>query len=101
MIRIQIGDSGNKRTLDEASERWINQQVNDRRRDGAPVCVRVFIQERGLDMVLATSDCRSTGGGGRRPTAAEAEIFRLWNSLGLRDPHFASGQLIAFLKRVQ
>lgn len=101
MIRIEIGGNGSERTLEEASESWINQQINRRRRDGVPVCVRVYIKEGELDVVLATSDCRSMGGGTRRPKPAEAEIFRLWDSLGLKDPNFASGQLIAFLKRLR
>lgn len=101
MIRVEIGNS--ERTLEEASELWINQQISRRRQDGVPVCVRVHIQERerGIDVLLTTADCPRTESGGRRPTTDEQEIFKLWDRLGLRDPVFTGGQLVAFLKQVR
>jgi hypothetical protein len=101
MIRVEIGNS--ERTLEEASERWINQQVDRRRRDGVPVCVRVHIQkrERDVDFTLITADCPHTGSGERRLSIEEQEIFRLWNRLGLGDPDFTGNQLVAFLKQIR
>lgn len=96
MIHIQIGANGSKHKIEDVKESWIHEQINRRRHDGAPVCVRVYIQERGLDLVLATCDCPRTGG--RRPTEEESGVFQLWESLGLNRPDFTGNQLIRFLR---
>jgi hypothetical protein len=58
----------------DASESWITDQINRRRRDGAAVCVVVMVQSSGVDLKLTTPACGS-GGGGRLPTVANRRLL--------------------------
>lgn len=81
MIKIRIANE--ERQIDAADVQWINQQVNRRREEGHPVCVRVIIREGGLDMILASSNCgNSAGSGGRPPNIQEKKVFDLWDQAG-------------------
>ena len=97
MIRVQIGAS--ERELQNASENWINQQINCRRADGQSVCVRVNIQNSRLNMILSTPTC-PIGHSGRQPTRYEKEVFELWEKRGLNKEYFTGGNLVAFLKQL-
>ena len=97
-ISIKIGSS--ERHLKDARESWINQQINLRRKDRQPVCVRVTIHDSFVDMILSTADCPNLGGGGRLPNRQEKIIFDLWKKLGLNKSDFHGGNLVAFLKQV-
>jgi hypothetical protein len=99
MIRIRIGDS--ERILRDADENWINQQINRRHQAGEQVCVRVFVENNSVNMVLSTCECPDEGRGGRPPNVQEKRIFDLWDKVGLNKPKFHGGNLIAFLKRIQ
>jgi hypothetical protein len=99
MIKIQIGSED--RELDNADERWINQQINRRRADGQTVCVMVTVQEGDLDMVLSTPTCGASRGSGRPPRPGEKEVFDLWNKRGLNKADFTGGNLVAFLKQLK
>lgn len=98
VIRVQIGSD--ERVDDSISEDWINQQIGRRRRDAAPVCVRVMLRADKLDFSLSTAEC-----GGGAPISSfsprEREIIALWSKCGLDEPQFHGGQLIAFLKQVR
>lgn len=99
MVTIQIGDE--TRSSSDATESWINQQINRRRTDGQNVCVVVTINTSGLNLRLATPGCGGGGGGGRAPNANEREVLDLWNKRGLNSGDFTGGSLIAFLKQLQ
>lgn len=97
-IRVRIGTS--ERYLDDADEIWINEQINCRRQDKQLTCVRVFIKDSFVNMVLSTSDCSGSEGGSRLPNSKEKRVFDLWNRSGLNRSEFYAGNLIAFLKQV-
>ena len=99
MNRILIGT--NERSLADVAESWVNEHISQRRKDGQTICVQVFLDEDGLNMVLSTPACSSGGGGGRRPTAREQEIVDLWHKHRLTESNFSSGNVIAFLKQVR
>jgi hypothetical protein len=99
VISIQIGDSAEAR-YEDTTESWINQQINQRRRDGITPCVRVRIKTPDVDVGLTTPQCGSMGGG-RAPTSREAQIIELWRKRGLVDQEFTGGSVIAFLRQVQ
>lgn len=99
MIRVRIGTDERDMTSD-IDEHWINQQINRRRADGERVCVRVTINESGLNVVLATPTCGG-GGAGRAPNASESEVIALWLSRGLNQADFIGGNLVAFLKQLR
>jgi hypothetical protein len=98
MVTISIGTSG-ERNLNEADERWINQQINRRRDNDEPVCVRVRIKDGYLDLLLATPSCGG-GSGGRAPNVQEQQIINLWDKHGLFNSNFNGGNLVAFLKQL-
>jgi hypothetical protein len=98
MISIRI--AGVEKKLEEASESWINQEINRRRADGQAVCVQVTIHTSDLNMVLSTPTCGGGFGGARPPTRREQEVFDLWDKRGLNRQDFASGGVVAFIKQV-
>jgi hypothetical protein len=98
MITVRIGTE--TRPVADATESWINEQINRRRGDGQNICVEVVMQTSGLNLRLATPGCGTGGGGGRAPTANEREVLELWDKRGLNSAGFSGGNLIAFLKQV-
>ncbi len=100
MIKIQIGEDdcivGNN-----IDEQWINQKIKRRQVDGLSVCVRVTIQERGLDIILFTPTCKIPSGPGSSLNNREAKVVELWEKCGLRMADFTGGNLIAFLKQFE
>lgn len=98
MVTIQIGNDS--RSLEEADESWIVQQVNNRKREGRPICVRVSIRTSTLQISLTTPGC-GPGAGGRMPRPDEAEIIRLWERNKLTSDDFSGGNLVSFIKQVQ
>jgi len=99
MIKIRIGEA--ERELGSADESWINQQINRRRNDGQSVCVRVFIKEGDLDMILSTPACASSGNGGRPPRPHEMRVLNLWNQQRLNESEFTGGNVISFIKQLR
>lgn len=98
MINIKICDD--ERSIEQIDAHWINQQINQRRREGQSVCVRVHIQENGVDLLLSTPTCANSGSSvGRPPNYQETEIINLWNLRGLNQIDFSGGNLIAFLEQ--
>jgi hypothetical protein len=98
MNTISIGNDS--RPLEQADPEWITQQINGRRKDGLPVCVRVSIHTAELNLTYSTPTCASSGGGGRPPTAREREILDLWGKHGLNELDFAPGNVVAFVRQV-
>lgn len=100
MIKIQIGSD--ERRYEDASEQWITQQLRRRREDNVSTCVTVTINEPPLNMTLQTPGCSAGhGGGGRAPNDQERRIFDLWARLGLNEPNFTGGNIIAFVKQLR
>jgi hypothetical protein len=99
MNYVKIGNE--QRSLADASEQWINEQVRRRKQAGASTCVQVFLKTGPLDIVLSTSDCPSAAGGTRTANARELEVFDLWKKRGLDGQGFTIGNLIAFLHQIQ
>lgn len=97
-IRVQIGTS--ERDINDIESNWVNEQINNRKKDGVPICVRVSIKQGDINIALATKDCPGGGGGGRPPNRQEKEIFDLWDKLHLNRESFSSGNLVAFLKQI-
>lgn len=98
-IRVKIGSV--EKDIKDADPNWINEQINRRRADGAPVCVQVSIIGESIDLLLSTSDCPRFTGGTRSLSTRENEIFDLWNKLHLRDKDFSGGNLVAFLRQIR
>jgi hypothetical protein len=99
MIRISI--DGVERTLEQASQSWLRDEIETRRKSGRSVCVRVTINSGALNMVLTTPACSGGGGGGRPPTPEEKRIFDLWAKREMNTNDFVVGQLNAFLNEVK
>lgn len=81
-ITIRIGNE--TRNFEDATESWITEQINRRKKDLQSICVEVTIHTSGLNIRLATPGCHASGGGGGRPpTASEQSLLNLWNERGL------------------
>ncbi len=98
MVSVTIGTE--TRDLADADERWINDKIGRRDRDGVPICVVVQVQTGGLDLRLSTPGCGG-GAGGRRPNPNELEVIELWQKHHLATTAFASGNVLAFLKQLR
>lgn len=97
--RIIIG--ADERSLCEADESWIAQQIVGWKQDGAPICVVVKIDSNSQSMTLSSGDCPRGGGSGRwTPSPQQQEIIDLWNKHHLSGNDIKPGELIAFLKKV-
>ncbi len=102
LIKILIGN--NERQFDDVynvDESWINQQINKRKEDKEKVCVRVYIKNELIDVLLTTPACGRVGGSGRRPNSRETEIINLWKIRGLNEEKISGGKLISFLKQLR
>lgn len=102
LIRIYIGN--NERQFDDVysiDESWINQQINKRKEDKEKVCVRVYIKNELIDILLTTLACGRGEISRRAPNTREREIFTLWGIRRLNEENFSSGNLIAFFKQLR
>jgi hypothetical protein len=98
MINVYVGSDF--RALQDADQHWLCNEINGRRHDGQPVCVRVRVKEGPLDMTLSTPGCAG-GGGGRAPNDQEAKVFDLWKNLHLNEVGFSCGNVHAFLVQLR
>lgn len=64
MITLQIGTS--ERRDGNINKRWIQDQVNSRRKSGEPICIKFHIQCGDVNVRLASGDCPKTSGGSRQ-----------------------------------
>lgn len=100
MIRIEINET--RQDVADINPGWINEQIRKRQDDGVPICVKIFIQEGNVDLVLSCGDCGSQGGGGgRAPNSDEKRIFGLWDEFGCKEKPINPGKITAFLNRVK
>lgn len=98
MIRVLIGSS--ERSLPDATESWISEQVDRRRQDGDAICVQVVIQHAGLNLRLSTPGCGSSGGS-RPPRPEERHILDLWDRHNLSAERFQKRDLVGFLRGIE
>ena len=99
MIKIKINEAVME--LENVTESWIQEQIKKRQKDGYPICVRIFIKNEFVDMVLSSGECDKYAGGGRNANVNEQRIFDLWGKLHLDSTQLHIGNLIAFLKQVK
>jgi hypothetical protein len=98
VISIAIG--GESRTLENATEQWIAQRVNQQFKDGGGVCVKVTVRTENIWVTLTTPDCPAFSGS-RDASPQESRILALWDKHGLRKPQYTAGHVIAFLKQIE
>jgi hypothetical protein len=99
MIRIIIGSNERQfSSIHDLEESWIAQQINRRQAVGQDVCVRVFIKQKPVNVLLTTTACSKGIGRGPPPKQQENAIFDLWDECGLNKADFSGGNVIAFFK---
>lgn len=98
-VRVIIGTS--ERDLKNIESNWVNEQINRRKEEGAPICIRVLIEHGDINITLSTPDCPCGSGKPRRLTNSENEVLELWNSCHLNENRFSSGNLVSFLKQLR
>ena len=99
MITVQVnGDT--RRSSSPGFAEWLAREVDGRRAENVPTCVRLDIQLDMVNVALATCECAAGGGGGRPPNSKERDIMDLWERCGLRRAHFAAANLLEFLKHL-
>ncbi|MBU3056884.1 hypothetical protein [Pseudomonas indica] len=100
MIVIAINEE--RQNLSEINPDWIHRQIKGRENDGIPVCVTISVNEPGIDLMLSCGECgSSSGGGSRKPNVEEQRVFSLWDKFDCGKKPINTGQLVAFLKRLE
>lgn len=99
MFKLHIGEV--ERVPNDLDENWINQQINRQREDKEVVCVKVFIKQDDIDLILFSKSCGGAGGGLKSLTRKEEEVIDLWKKRGMNDKDFTGGNLVAFLKQLK
>jgi hypothetical protein len=100
MDGISIRIAGIEKSLQDADQSWVMQQIDRRRADGQIICVQVTIHSPGIDMILSTPTCAGHGGGGRAPNKHERAIFDLWDKHHLNQVNFTGGSVCSFLDQL-
>lgn len=99
---IEIDINGQKYSASEINEGFLIEQVRRRQEDGLAVCIRIHINQNGVNLPLSCGECGGGGGGrGRQPTSLEQEILDLWIKFGCGGSQINPGKLIAFLNQVK
>lgn len=97
---ITIGIAGMSVPIEQASDKWVAQMLQQARKGGAPPCFSVQIGVPGIQVGLATPGCGSSGGGSRPPNPREAEIIEAWVRRGFQSGTFADGEVHGFIKQL-
>jgi hypothetical protein len=100
MVKIEINEV--RQDFSDINPSWINEQIRKRQDNGIPVCVKIYIQEGNVDLVLSCGDCGAQGGGGvRRPNPDEERVFALWEKFGCKEKPIIPGKITAFLNQIK
>lgn len=99
MSYIRIGDE--QRSLEDATEQWLSEQLRRRKAAGGTTCIQVSLKTSSVDILLSTPECGGGGGGGRAPTAQEKRLFGEWAQRGLNAGGYSAGDIISFLQQVR
>ena len=97
-IMLTLTINGNQLAPDDRGA--IAQQVNWRRDDGAPICVKIRVKEPGLDVLLSTAQCPDRAGATRQANLREARVLALWEKHRLAGADFTGGNLVAVLQEL-
>lgn len=89
------------RLAQEADVPWLREQIEQRRRAGEQVCVRVEIQAGSLTLNFASAGCGGGGGGSSNFSPTQLELIGWWQQHRLGDPAFQVGELKAFLRKIK
>ena len=98
MVKVQVG--GVEKDASAVDQQWLCKLINGLRRDGQSDCVRVRIQDDGVDLALTTPGCAGLGGT-RALTQRESKIVDLWRKAHLDMRDFSCGNVHAFLVQLQ
>lgn len=100
MSYVQIGSE--RRSLSDATQQWISEQVYRRSQAGQGTCVQVSIQESNVNLAFQVGDCGGSSIGSPRVLSAEEQkVVDLWNQRGLDSGRLDLGRLIAFLQQIK
>lgn len=96
MIKVTVGNE--VRDARNVDQQWLCNQINGRRRDHEPVCVRVDVKNgKDVDLFLQTPGCPAGLGCPRQLTPRESRIVDEWRERDLDRPDFSCGGVHAFL----
>ncbi|MFP4381881.1 MAG: hypothetical protein ACLFUS_15385 [Candidatus Sumerlaeia bacterium] len=99
MIRVNI--AGAERELGKADKNWIIHQIEARQKEGQLVCVRVIVEEDGVNMILSTPTCAETSNSRLRPNQKEKTIIEIWEKSGLSSHSFKALNVIRFFEQIE
>ena len=101
MLKVYVGPNEysltSSRDIDEGE---LAQRISKYKKDGICPCVKIVIEQDGLNILLQTAGCAKSGGATRPLNPREHDILELWGRSGLNDQDFSPGNLISFLKQV-
>lgn len=99
-IKFQIGPPAYERES-LPPERWIAQQLRERRWDGCEgTYIRLTIEGDGVRRLTLSSPQQPSSGGGAQPTKKEQFIFDCWNQMGFSEHLAKPHELFVFLQQI-
>lgn len=101
MITVKIDTS--ERQNDAIDARWITQQVNSRRQNGEPFCIRFKINCGDNNLNLTAGDCPAGSGRGikRQFTKMEDHLIDEWRRRGFVEKGIKPGMVVSFWELVK
>ncbi len=99
MITIKIGTA--ERRDGEINARWIQDQVNARKKEGEKICVLFQINCVDININLPSRDYPKSGGGGRKLKPKEKFILDEWNKKGFYAKDINPGMVVSFWEFVK
>ena len=100
IVTITIGPT--TKYITDNFEQWLQEQIRNRRSDGAAADVHVNIEGR-MNLKFVATDCpQNYSGGSSRPFSNdERRIIDLWKEHDLCEKGYPAGALISFLKKLR
>lgn len=96
---IHIDEASHEFTFSDIPTDWIAQQLNNRRRAGVVPCVKIQIDQGGVDFYLSVGPCPGRVGSPRKPSQMEQRVFDYWNEW-IENKEINPGLIISFLRHL-
>ncbi|WP_421773726.1 hypothetical protein [Gracilimonas sp.] len=99
MITITI--NGESQSNEYITQQWIAEQINNRRKDNQPICVKIHIDTEHANIKLSSRDCPKGDGGGKpieKFSKRAQQYYKEWTKRDLHDRDINPGLIISFWK---
>ena len=97
MITIRINQASESNS--GIKPQWISEQIQNRRKDGASICVVFEVKCSGIDIRLPLGQCPQGNGGGREPNKRELQLIDKFEKM--KGKEINPGLIISFWQHLK